>query len=263
VWRGGDDVRTRRWGREQVRELGWSVVLPAYDEEHRLPAYLREVLAYFDALCEPYEVLVVDDGSRGQTRERVRELASAHPAITLHALPGNRGKGCAVRTGMLQAGGALRLMADADGATPIAEVQRLLAAIHAGADLAVGSRARPDPSVVVVARPVRRVFGRVFHMMVRAAGIACVADTQCGFKLLRGHVAEALFPHVTTDGFGFDVELLLRAQRAGYRIGEVPVNWANQPGSKLGVLSHGPRMVLEVLRARRQLAAAGREGLVS
>jgi dolichyl-phosphate beta-glucosyltransferase len=239
--------------------LRWSIVLPAFDEERRLPAYLREVLAYFDGLGEPFEVLVVDDGSRDGTGARVRELASAHPSLALHALPENRGKGCAVRTGMLRARGALRLMADADGATPIVEVKRLLAAIEAGADLAVGSRARPDPSVAVAARLSRRAFGRVFHLMVRAVGVAGVADTQCGFKLLRGPVAAALFPQVTTDGFGFDVELLLLAQRAGYRIGEVPVNWADQPGSKVGVLTHGPRMVLEVVRARRRLAAPPKE----
>lgn len=233
----------------------WSVVLPAYNEERRLPPYLREVLEYFDGLGEPYEVLVVDDGSGDATRERVGALQAAHPALVLHPLPGNRGKGHAVRVGMLRARGALRLMADADGATPIAEVKRLETALRAGADLAVGSRARPDPSVAVVARLHRKLFGRIFHAVVRAMGVDGIADTQCGFKLLRGHVAEALFPHVATDGFAFDVELLLLAQRAGYRIAEVPVNWVDRVGSKVGVATHGPRMLLEILRVRRRLAA--------
>lgn len=237
----------------------WSVVLPAYNEERRLPPYLREVLGYFDGLGEAYEVLVVDDGSGDATRERVAAVQAGHPALTLHVLDGNRGKGHAVRAGMLRARGALRLMADADGATPIVEVKRLEVALQAGADLAVGSRARPDPGVAVVARLHRRLFGRVFHSAVRAVGVDGIADTQCGFKLLRGHVAEALFPHVVTDGFAFDVELLLLAQRAGYRIAEVPVNWVDQAGSKVGVVTHGPRMLLEILRIRRRLAAGRAE----
>jgi dolichyl-phosphate beta-glucosyltransferase len=241
----------------------WSVVLPAFNEERRLPAYLGEVLAYFEGRAEGYEVLVIDDGSRDQTAECVRALAATHPALRLHALPENRGKGHAVRTGMLRARGALRLMADADGATPIVELRGLEAAIRGGADLAVGSRAVSRAPVAVTARLHRKAFGRLFHLMVRLLGVTCVADTQCGFKLLRGHVAEALFPHVQTDGFSFDVELLLLAQRAGFRIAEVPVNWADQAGSKVGVLTHGPRMVLELLRARRRLAAPGRQGMAS
>ena len=117
------------------------MVIPAYNEAQRLPAYLSEVVAYFDGRGEPYEVIVVDDGSEDETAARVLEAQAIHQAVTLHRLAENRGKGFAVRAGMRAARGDLRLMADADGATPIAEVKRLETVIQAGADLAVGSRA--------------------------------------------------------------------------------------------------------------------------
>ena len=232
----------------------WSVVIPAYNEAARLPTYLKEVLAYLEGRGESYEVIVVDDGSRDGTAERVREVAAGRAGVTVHALERNRGKGHAVRAGMARAVGGLRLMADADGATPIGEVARLEAAVSAGADLAVGSRVLRDPSVTRQVRVHRKLSGHVFNFLVRRLGVASVLDTQCGFKLFRGAVAGALFPEITTDGFGFDVELVMLAERRGYRVVEVAVNWADQPGSKVAVLREGPRMIYEVLAARRRLA---------
>ena len=232
----------------------WSVVIPAYNEAARLPTYLKEVLAYLEGRGESYEVIVVDDGSRDGTADRVREVAAGRAEVTVHALDRNRGKGHAVRAGMARAVGGLRLMADADGATPIGEVARLEAAVSAGADLAVGSRVLRDPSVTRQVRVHRKLSGHVFNFLVRRLGVASVLDTQCGFKLFRGAVAAALFPEITTDGFGFDVELLMLAERRGYRVVEVAVNWADQPGSKVAVLREGPRMIYEVLAARRRLA---------
>jgi dolichyl-phosphate beta-glucosyltransferase len=144
-------------------------------------------------------------------------------------------------------------MADADGATPIAEIRRLEKAIEQGADLAVGSRALRDRSVARQMRAHRQLVGTVFNLIVRALGVWHVTDTQCGFKLLRGEVAAELFPEVRTDGFGFDVELLLLAQRRGYRIVEVPINWVDQPGSRVSVIKEGPRMLAQVLAARLRL----------
>ncbi len=235
-------------------ECCWSVVIPAYNEAARLPRYLREVVGYFDGRDESYEVLVVDDGSGDGTSDRVREMDRVHPAVVLITSPDNHGKGRAVRVGMQIARGALRLMVDADGATPIGEVKRLEAAIQGGADVAVGSRARPDPSVVRQTRLHRRLAGRAFNLIARGLGVGDVADTQCGFKLFRGRVADDLFGALRTEGFGFDVELLLLARQRGYRIAEVAVNWADQPGSKVGVMRHGPGMLLEILAARWHLA---------
>ncbi len=231
----------------------WTVVIPAYNEAARLPRYLSEVVGYFDGRDEAYEVLVVDDGSADGTSERVREMSEAHPSIGLLAFSDNVGKGRAVRAGMQRARGALRLMADADGATPIAEVKRLLAAIEAGADLAVGSRARPDGAVVRQTRPHRRLVGHVFNLIVRRLGVWDVVDTQCGFKLFKGPVADDLFAALRTTGYGFDVELMLLAQQRHYRIAEVPINWTDQPGSKVGILRHGPGMLREILAAHRRL----------
>ena len=235
----------------------WSVVIPAYDEAIRLPAYLAEVVAYFDGRDEPYEVLVVDDGSRDETAARVLEAQAAHPPVTLHRLGENHGKGFAVRAGMRAARGLLRLMADADGATPIGEVERLEAAIHAGADIAIGSRALRDPSVSRQVRLHRQVSGEVFNFLVRRLGVQGIKDTQCGFKLFRAAVADTLFGELKTDGFGFDVELLLLARRRGYRVTEVAINWADQPGSKVGVWRDGPRMLAQILAARRRVGQSG------
>ena len=236
----------------------WSVVIPAYNEAQRLPAYLGEVVTYFDGRGEPYEVIVVDDGSVDPTAARVLEARATYPAVTLHQLAQNRGKGFAVRAGMGVARGGLRLMADADGATPIGEVKRLETAIQAGADVAVGSRALPDPSVRREVHIHRKVSGEIFNFFARRVGVGDVTDTQCGFKLFRGAVADTLFRELETDGFGFDVELLMLARRNGYRVTEVAINWADQPGSKVDVLRDGPRMLAQILRASVRLARRGR-----
>ena len=242
-----------------VAEPRWSVVIPAYNEALRLPPYLADVVAYFDGRGEPYEVLVVDDGSRDETAARVLEARAAHPPVSLHRLGVNRGKGFAVRAGMRAARGVLRLMADADGATPIGEVKRLEAAIQAGADIAVGSRALSDPSVSREVRLHRQLSGELFNFLVRRLGVPGIKDTQCGFKLFRGAAADTLFGELRTDGFGFDVELLLLAGRRGYRVAEVAINWADRPGSKVAVWKDGPRMLAQILAARRRLARSDKE----
>ena len=234
--------------------ITWSVVIPAYNEASRLPSYLRRVVAFLEGRGEAYEVVVVDDGSRDGTAERVRECQAAHDRVRLIVQPQNHGKGHAVKTGMLSAQGALRLFADADGATPIGELKRLEPLLQAGADIVIGSRALEDSTVSVQARRSRVWSGRIFNWVVARLGLEGIADSQCGFKCFRGPVAEDLFRSLRTDGFGFDVELLLRAQRRGYRIAEVAVNWADQPGSKVRVLTDGPRMVGQILRVRAALA---------
>jgi dolichyl-phosphate beta-glucosyltransferase len=236
--------------------IRYSVVIPAFNEAERLPPYLEEVVGFFDDRGEPYEVVVVDDGSTDATVAAVRAVAARHPAVRVLQLGRNRGKGAAVRAGMLGATGELRLFTDADGATPIAELKRLEPALAAGADVVIGSRALLDQAVAVRARPHRVAAGRIFNWLVARLGLRDVADSQCGFKLFRAAAAERLFRQLETPGFGFDVELLLRAQAAGCRVVEVAVNWVDQAGSKVGVLRSGPRMLVEALRARRRIARA-------
>jgi dolichyl-phosphate beta-glucosyltransferase len=231
----------------------WSVVIPAFNEARRLPPYLAEVVAYFDGRGEPYEVLVVDDGSSDATAETVAALARAHPSVRLLRQEANQGKGAAVRRGMLAARGERRLFADADGATPIVELKRLEAALTTGAQVAIGSRARLDPAVSVVARRHRVLAGRVFSWLVGRLGMRGVIDSQCGFKAFTATAADDLFGRLRTRGFGFDVELLLLAQASGYAIAEVGVNWTDQPGSKVGLVSDGPRMLWDVARMRLKM----------
>ena len=215
-----------------------------------MPRYLEEVTAFFDGRGEPYEVLVVDDGSVDDTPRLVATLARTHPGVRLVRLGENRGKGAAVRRGMLEARGEYRLFADADGATPIAELKRLEPVFASGADIAIGSRVVVDSSVSVTARPHRVLAGRAFNWLVGRLGLHGIADSQCGFKAFRSAVAEDLFGRLRTRGFGFDVELLLRAQGRRYRIAEIAVNWVDQAGSKVGVLKHGPSMVVQIVLAR-------------
>jgi dolichyl-phosphate beta-glucosyltransferase len=234
----------------------WSVVIPAYNEAARLPPYLHRIVEYFESRSERYQVLVVDDGSVDGTAEIIQKIAASGPAVQVHVLPANRGKGHAVRVGMLHAEGRFRLMADADGATPIEEVVRLREAVDRGADVAVGSRALADPSVTRHTLPHRRYSGHLFNRIVRCLGVKNIVDTQCGFKLMRGEVAADLFSRMRTDGFGFDVELLLLAQKLGYRTIEVAVNWADQGGSKINVTTDGIRMLRQVIAARWRVGFA-------
>lgn len=231
----------------------WSVVIPAFNEARRLPRYLAEIVAYFDGRDEPYEVLVADDGSTDGTAEAVAAIIRSHPIVKILRHDRNEGKGAAVRRGMLAAHGRYRLFADADGATPIVELKRLEAALMAGAQVAIGSRAMSDPSVAVVTRRHRVLAGRAFSWIVQRLGVSGVADSQCGFKAFTGAAAKDLFARLRTSGFGFDVELLLLARAAGYRVTEVPVNWTDQPGSKVRILSNGPGMLRQIVAARFRL----------
>jgi len=151
-----------------------SVVIPAFNEAIRLPPYLDEVVGFLEGRGEPYEVVVVDDGSTDATATAVEALAARHPAVRLLPLGRNRGKGAAVRAGMLAAAGAARLFTDADGATPIAELKRLEPALASGADIAIGSRVLLDPAVAVRTRRHRVAAGRVFNWLVGAS--ACAAS---------------------------------------------------------------------------------------
>ena len=234
----------------------WSVVIPAFNEVPRLPRYLDEIAAYFEGRGEPYEVIVVDDGSTDGTPEAVEARARQFPAVRVLRLGQNSGKGAAVRAGMLAARGAFRLFTDADGATPIAELKRLEPALVAGADVAIGSRVLVDPAVCVTARPHRVAAGRLFNWLVARLGLRSVADSQCGFKAFTGAAADRLFGGLRTRGFAFDVELLLEAQAARYRIVEVPVNWTDQAGSKVAVVRHGPGMLWQIVKARLRMGRA-------
>jgi dolichyl-phosphate beta-glucosyltransferase len=233
-----------------------SIIIPAYNEARRLPRFLQRIVAVLNQRGCSHEIIVVDDGSNDRTAQAVEQLAQQHPQLRLIQLRSNRGKGAAVRRGMQAARGALQLFADADGATPIEELTRLQSAVAAGADLAIGSRAlaATDPNFTVHARWHRSLLGTFFNAVVQRLGIRNIADTQCGFKLFRRSIAQDLFSVTCVDGYAFDLELLYIARRRGYRIAEVPINWTDQPGSKVRLWRDGIIMLRELLAVRKREA---------
>src|SRR5262245_31620537 len=236
---------------DRMREQpAFSIVIPAYNEQGRLETTLRSYLAYFRTRGAPIEAIVVDDGSVDGTATLVASLADQFDELRLIRLAQNQGKGYAGRTGVRNARGRLVLFADADGATPIGEIERLESAIAKGADLAIGSRALRSADVEVRCRLHRRIIGRMFHSLVRLCGVSDITDAQCGFKLFRGSVAHVLFSRMRTAGFSFDVEVLLMASLCGFRIAEVPVNWKHQPGSRVNLLTDSVRMAWDLVRIR-------------
>jgi dolichyl-phosphate beta-glucosyltransferase len=230
--------------------LELSVVIPAYNEERRLPAYIVEILAYLDVQPFSFEVIIVDDGSQDSTVEMVERFTAENSKVHLIRLQQNRGKGYAVKTGMLKACGKLRLFADADGATPITELAGLKKAIDAGADVAVASRALRDDSHTVKTKFHRKLMGTVFNFIVRTLTVKGINDTQCGFKLFSAEAANSAFPLQRIQDFGFDVEVLYICQKKRYRIVEVPVNWTDIPGSKVKLLRDSLRMFKDVVKIR-------------
>ncbi len=224
-----------------------SIVIPAYNEAKRLPQSLARVLEYLRRRGGTWEVLVVDDGSSDGTAERAREIGG--DAITVLSNPGNRGKGYAVRHGMLKARGARRLMTDADLSTPIEEIERLEACLTDGCTVAIASRALPGSNIEVRQPWYRENMGRVFNLLVRVLILPGLRDTQCGFKLFTAEAAQEAFAAARLDGFSFDVEALYIARRRGRRIAEVPVTWRNDEATHVGSLK-GFLAFLDLVRIR-------------
>jgi dolichyl-phosphate beta-glucosyltransferase len=233
--------------------IQWSIIIPAHNEAARILPHLRSIISYMQDRGESYEILVVDDGSIDATASIVETLASTVSEIQLLKAPLRRGKGAAVRRGMLAAVGRLQLFTDADGATPIQELARLEEAMANGADVAIGSRSLASrlPDYAVQARWYRTILSSLFNSLIQKKGLRGIADTQCGFKLFRQTVAADLFGVASIDGYGFDLELLYVAQQRGYRIAEIPVNWSHQPGSKFRVFRDGVAMLRELAVIRR------------
>lgn len=233
-----------------ANKIPLSVVIPAYDEEARLPATLDRVTAYLAGRPAflPAEVVVVDDGSRDRTAS-VAECFAAPAAVAVRVIrfARNRGKGAAVRAGLAASRGARVLISDADLATPIEELEPLLAS---GAQLAVGSRAL-DRDLITRRQPLPRdLLGRLFNLGMHVLRLTTLRDTQCGFKLLDGELARTLASQLRLDGFAFDVELLARAARSGASVVEVPVHWHHVEASRVRPLRHGLQMLRDAVRVR-------------
>ena len=241
---------TRMQKGPMARTAGLSIVIPAYNEESRIESTIRDMVGYCRLAGRTFELILVDDGSQDGTSAVGWRLAEEFPELRLIRLAANHGKGYAVRTGVVNAIGDLVLFADADGATPIDEIERLESALEVGADVAVGSRALRATGIRVHAKLYRHLIGRTFHVMVEWLADSGVKDTQCGFKLFRSRVAQDLFSRMRMNGFSFDVEVLVMARQRGYRVAEVPVNWTHQPGSKVRLTLDSFRMAADLIRIR-------------
>ncbi len=225
-----------------------SVVIPAFNEELRISDTLSQIVAYLTAQDYGWEVVVADDGSQDQTAQLVDQVNLEHPNVTCLRLP-HRGKGWAVKNGMLAAQGEYRLLCDADLSVPFAQVERLLPPLGPGFDIVLGSREAPGAERF--GEPVRRhLMGRVFNLLVSRLAVPGLADTQCGFKCFRGEVAEDLFGRQTIDGFSFDVELLHLAHKRGLTFAEVGVDWYYRSESKVRPFRDSLSMTLDLLKIR-------------
>lgn len=228
-----------------------SFIIPAYNEASRIGDTLRDALAFFHAQNFDWEIIVVDDGSSDDTVKVAQEFQDKDADhLRIFPLQENQGKGAAVRKGMLEAQGEVRIFSDADASTPVKEVLPLLDLINKGADVAIASRALPDSDVQVHQSWYRERMGRIFNVILRSFALTPFRDTQCGFKGFTANAAQILFPRQRTNHFSFDVELLYIARLHNLQILELPVTWRNSPRSTVNPITDSAKMLLDMFRIR-------------
>ena len=227
--------------------LDLSIVIPAFNEEHRLPKAIEQIGSYLSARSLRAEIIVVDDGSSDATPKLIERYRGKYPGLRLISNATNRGKGFSVRHGVLEARGEIVLFTDADLSTPIEEADKLLVALHEqGCDVAIGSRGM-DSSLIEVHQSVfREQAGNLFNLLVRWIAGLEFSDTQCGFKAFRREPARIIFEQQRIERFGFDPEILFLAKRHGLRVAEIPVRWSHDSATKVNVVGDGIRMFLEL-----------------
>jgi dolichyl-phosphate beta-glucosyltransferase len=243
-----------RWARGLLDQAGaLSVIIPAYNEEKRLPHAIREVDRFLRSQDAEFELIVVDDGSADATAQTVRQSQATCDRLRLIRLASNQGKGAAVKAGMLGALGNFLLFTDADQSTSIDQLPKLLVPLLKGEhDIAIGSRATHGAEVLQGQAWHRQKLGEVFGLLAKLLLVRGYSDSQCGFKCFRREAALAIFPRLTSNSAIFDLEVLLLAARAGFRVAEVPVAWRHDPDSRLAYdLRKAVAIFLELLRLRR------------
>jgi glycosyltransferase involved in cell wall biosynthesis len=225
-----------------------SVVIPAHNEENRLPETLAGLFDFLSGQPYPAEVIVVENGSRDRTLEIAQAFAARFSQLRV-LQEAQRGKGLAVRRGMLAARGEFRFMCDADFSMPVSEINRFFPPALNGTDIAIASREAPGSQRY--GEPAHRhLVGRIFNTLIRVIALPGLHDTQCGFKCFRAEVAEDLFCRQILPGWSFDVEVLFIARKLGYRILEIPIPWYFNPDSKISVLRDSARMAFDLLTIR-------------
>ena len=227
-----------------------SLVVPAYNEAERLPPSLARMREHLDAGGEEYEVIVVDDGSADDTYAAACALADGWPQLSVVRFDRNRGKGAAVREGMLRARGEHRLFTDADLSTPLEELPRLRAELQGSTHVAIASRGLVDSQIEVHQQMRRELMGRTYNRLLQLIVLPGIHDSQCGFKVFTADAAVACFEPLRTMRFGFDAEVLLRAQALGWRIAEVPVRWRHVEASRVNSVRDASRMLFDLLLLR-------------
>ena len=232
---------------ENPQSIRLSVIIPAYNEENRIGVTLDTLLTYFSGQSYSAEIIVVDDGSEDKTSEVVRTFA---PQVTLLRYEKNRGKGYAMRYGVPEASGEYRLVYDADGSTPIEDIEKAWVLHDGGIDIVIGSRALPDSNVTLRQPLYRQSMGRIYNVLLRLLFLTPFKDTQCGFKSISAKCADEVFPKLTTDGFGMDCEMLFVASKKGFTVAEIPVTWINSLESKVDAFWHSLEMIFEVIGIR-------------
>lgn len=230
-----------------LRTVHLSIVIPAYNEERRIAGTLQGLQEYLARQEYTSEILVVDDGSEDQTEKIVR---ASFPEVTLISYPVNRGKGHAVKVGMLAAHGAYRLFYDADASTPISELEKVWPEFERGAEVVIGSRALRESQIEVRQPMYREYMGRVYNLLLRVLLLTRFPDTQCGFKCLTAECTQTVFPRVTRMGYGSDCEILYIATLDGFPVVEVPVRWINSPDTRVRAIRDSLDMIREVLIIR-------------
>ena len=233
-----------------------SVIIPAYNEELRLPRTLAHTAEYLRA--QPYnsEIIVVNDGSTDGTERIVREQDSTPVPMKLlaHADAANHGKGASVKRGMMEARGAYRLFMDADNSTTLDQVDRFWPFFEQGYDVVIGSRALKNSVIGVRQSRYKEIAGRCGNWLVRTLAVPGIRDTQAGFKVFSAKAAGIIFPRQTIGRWGYDIELMVLARAHGFRIREVPITWINASGSKVTMKSYF-QVLCDVLQIRRNLKA--------
>ncbi|KAF0132727.1 MAG: glycosyl transferase [Candidatus Saganbacteria bacterium] len=224
-----------------------SIVIPAYNEEARLPNTLNKTIHYLEDHCFAYEIIVVSDGSVDKTNQIVSEISAQNPKIKLLKNIKNQGKGAGVKKGILAAKGGTVLFMDADNSTEISEIGKFFSYLE-GFDIIIGSRALPESKIVDHQFWMREYTGKLFNKVVQAFFMKGIQDTQCGFKLFKRDAAMAIFKRASINGFCFDLEILLIARQLGYKIKEVPVSWTNSKPSKVSFFRSSLSIVADLFR---------------
>ncbi len=234
-----------------MHSLDLSIVIPAFNEERRLPQTLDSIGTYLESQSLRTEILVVDDGSSDGTARLAASYAGQYPNLRVLSNGKNRGKGYSVRHGMLEARGEYALFTDADLSTPIDELGKLLAALREqGNDVAIGSRALNRNLILVHQSEIRERAGMLFNYFVRRIMGIKISDTQCGFKAFRMDRARIIFEQQRMERFGFDPEILFLAKQYHLGVAEVPVRWSHDSGTKVNVAFDGIQMLFDLLVIR-------------